>query len=175
MAWRIEMLQGGSTDPEIAGEVRKIARGYDRVMVCLDSNHTHDHVLAELHTYAPLVSIDSYCIVFDTVIEELPATVLKCPPWTRGNSPMTAVASYLSDIADQRVQGRDGKRLAFHIDTTIDSKLLISVAPRGYLRPISGNRSIAVSTDEDLAHHPDESIVVFGHGPHSRVRLARPC
>jgi cephalosporin hydroxylase len=108
-------------------------------MVCLDSNHTHDHVLAELHAYAPLVSIGSYCIVFDTVIEELPATALSDRPWAKGNSPMTAVARYLSDIAEQRVQGRDGKRLAFRIDTTIDSKLLISVAPRGYLRRVPGD------------------------------------
>jgi cephalosporin hydroxylase len=138
MSSRIDMLQGGSTDPEITAEVRKIARGYDRVMVCLDSNHTHDHVLAELHAYAPLVSIGSYCIVFDTVIEELPATVLSDRPWAKGNSPMTAVASYLSGIAEQRVQGQDGKRLAFQIDTAIDSKLLISVAPRGYLHRVPG-------------------------------------
>jgi cephalosporin hydroxylase len=136
MASRIAMLQGESTDPEIIDEVHKIASGYQRIMVCLDSNHTHDHVLAELQAYAPLVSGGSYCIVFDTVIEELPATLLGDRPWAKGNSPMTAVASYLSAIAEQRVEARDGKPLAFEIDTTIDSKLLISVAPRGYLQRV---------------------------------------
>ncbi len=121
MAWGIEMLQVGRETLNCRRGAQDRA-GYDRVMVCLDSNHTHDHVLAELHTFAPLVSIDSYCIVFDTVIEELPATVLGDRPWTRGNSPMTAVASYLSDIADQRVQGW----MASDLPSTLIPRLTVS-------------------------------------------------
>lgn len=137
MSSRIMMLQGSSIAREVIDEVRKVASAYERIIVCLDSNHTHDHVLAELQAYAPLVSVDSYCVVFDTVIEQLPATLLGDRPWTRGNSPMTAAATFLSTLAQNRIDARDGKRLAFEVDTTIDSKLLISVAPRGYLRRVS--------------------------------------
>ena len=48
------------------------AAGKKRVLVCLDSNHTHDHVLAELEAYAPLTTVGSYCVVFDTIVEDLP-------------------------------------------------------------------------------------------------------
>ncbi|MEP6997946.1 MAG: cephalosporin hydroxylase family protein [Betaproteobacteria bacterium] len=136
MSSRIVMLQGSSTAPEIIGEVHRIASAHERIMVCLDSNHTHDHVVAELQAYAPLVCSGSYCIVFDTVIEELPSTLMGDRPWGKGNSPMTAVGRYLSDLSERYVQGRDGGRLAFEVDTSIDSKLLISVARRGYLRRV---------------------------------------
>ena len=68
MASRIQMIQGSSIAPEIVRQVSDIAAGHKTVLVCLDSNHTHDHVLAELESYAPLTSLGSYCIVFDTVI-----------------------------------------------------------------------------------------------------------
>jgi cephalosporin hydroxylase len=137
MSSRIIMLQGSSIAPAIIDEVRKIASPYERIIVCLDSNHTHDHVLSELQAYAPLVSVDSYCIVFDTVIDQLPATLFGDRPWARGNSPMTAATTFLSTLTQHRINARDGKRLAFEVDAAIDSKLLISVAPRGYLRRVS--------------------------------------
>jgi cephalosporin hydroxylase len=136
MSSRIVMLQGSSTAPEIVNQVRMTAGQYERIMVCLDSNHTYDHVFAELQAYAPMVSIGSYCIVFDTVIDELPATLLGDRPWGKGNSPMTAVASYLPMLKERRIEADDGRRLIFEIDRSIDSKLLISVAPRGYLRRV---------------------------------------
>lgn len=72
MASRIQMIQGSSIAPEIIEQVRAVAENYSRVLVCLDSNHTHDHVLAELQAYAPLTSEGSYCVVFDTVVEDMP-------------------------------------------------------------------------------------------------------
>ncbi|MDQ8021344.1 MAG: cephalosporin hydroxylase family protein [Moraxellaceae bacterium] len=122
MASRIKMLQGSSIDPGIVSQVREIASQYSRVLVCLDSNHTHDHVLGELDAYAPLVSPGSYCVVFDTIIEDLPEDSFPDRPWARGNNPKTAVHAYLQSNPD------------FSIDRSMDSKLLISVAPEGYLR-----------------------------------------
>ena len=72
MASRIQMIQGSSIDPEIIAKVQALASSYSRVLVCLDSNHTHEHVLAELNAYAPLTSVGSYCVVFDTIIEDMP-------------------------------------------------------------------------------------------------------
>lgn len=121
MASRIKMLQGSSVDPQIIAEVKKIAAGYKRILVCLDSNHTHEHALAELEAFAPLVTPGSYCVVFDTIIEDLPADSFPDRPWGRGDNPKTAVWEYLKSHPE------------FSIDKSIDHKLLISVAPDGYL------------------------------------------
>jgi Cephalosporin hydroxylase len=122
MAHRIDMIQGSSIAPEIVAEVHKRATGHDRVMVILDSNHTHEHVLAELDAYASLVSPGSYCVVFDTVIEDLPAGMYPDRPWDVGNNPKTAVREFLSRNHD------------FEADEDMEAKLLITVAPGGYLR-----------------------------------------
>jgi cephalosporin hydroxylase len=121
MSSRIQMIQGSSIAPEVLTQVRDIAAGYQRVMVCLDSNHTHDHVLAELEAYAPLTSIGSYCVVFDTIVEDIPADMSADRPWAPGDNPKTAVWEYLEDHSE------------FEVDTSIEHKLLITVAPNGYL------------------------------------------
>ncbi len=92
---RIEMIQGSSVAPEVVGQVRAKASGKKRILVCLDSNHTHEHVLAELQAYAPLVSVGSYCVVFDTVIEKLPREMYPDRPWGPGDNPKTAVQEFL--------------------------------------------------------------------------------
>ena len=125
LRFKMELIEGSSIDPEIVQQVRRHAEPVDRVLVALDSNHTHQHVLAELNGYADLVSIDSYCIVFDTVIEDLPTGSFLDRPWDVGNNPKTAVHEWLESHDE------------FEIDTSIDSKLLISVAPNGYLRRVS--------------------------------------
>ncbi|QIK38959.1 cephalosporin hydroxylase [Caldichromatium japonicum] len=124
MVSRIQMIEGSSIAPEIIEQVKEAARGYQRVLVCLDSNHTHDHVLAELEAYAPLVSLGSYCVVFDTIVEDLPKELFPDRPWGPGNNPKTAVWEYLKNHPE------------FEIDKSIQHKLLITVAPDGYLRRI---------------------------------------
>lgn len=119
---RITLLEGSSIDPAIADQVYRLAEGKRRVLVCLDSNHTHDHVLRELELYSPLVKKDSYLVVFDTAIEDMPAGFVTDRPWGKGNNPKTAVWEFL------RHEDR------FVIDETIPVKLLITVAPDGYLR-----------------------------------------
>lgn len=124
LRFKMELIEGSSIDPEIIQQVRSHADGVDRVLVSLDSNHTHEHVLAELNAYADLVSVGSYCIVFDTVVEDLPAGSFPDRPWDVGNNPKTAVHEWLKSNPD------------FEIDKDIDNKLLISVAPDGYLRRV---------------------------------------
>ena len=125
MAFRIQMLQGSSIAQDIIEQVKVVASKYKRVLVCLDSNHTHEHVLAELEAYAQLTSVDSYCVVFDTIIEDLPKEMFPDRPWGKSNNPKTAVWEYLKSHPE------------FEIDTTIPDKLLITVAPDGFLRRIS--------------------------------------
>lgn len=124
MAKRIAMIQGSSIDPEIVGQVKAKAKGKERILVCLDSNHTHDHVLAELEAYAPLTTVGSYCVVFDTIVEDVPAELIHDRPWAPGNNPKTAVWEYLKSHSE------------FEIDKRYDNKLLVSVAPDGYLKRV---------------------------------------
>jgi cephalosporin hydroxylase len=122
---RIQLIEGSSIDQEVVAQVCEIAAAYSRVLVCLDSMHTHDHVLAELEAYAPLVTPGSYCVVFDTIIEDMPDNVFPDRPWGKGNNPKTAVYEYLKNHSE------------FIIDKSIEYKLLITVAPDGYLKRLN--------------------------------------
>jgi len=122
MIRRIAMIEGSSVAPEVISQVKAKAAGKRSVLVLLDSNHTHDHVLAELEAYANLVTIGSYCVVFDTVIEDLPNDAFQDRPWGKGNNAKTAVWDFLR------------RHPEFEIDKSIQHKLLITVAPDGYLK-----------------------------------------
>jgi cephalosporin hydroxylase len=130
----IEMIEGSSTAKDVVRRVRERALDFSRILICLDSHHTAEHVMGELCAYAPLVTPGSYCVVFDTVIENMPDELYPDRPWRAGNSPMTAVDRFLSELTRGESYAADGRPLAFEIDDKIDSKLMISVAPRGYLR-----------------------------------------
>jgi cephalosporin hydroxylase len=121
MASRIQMIQGSSIASDVVAQVHEIAAGYQHVLVCLDSNHTHAHVLAELEAYAPLTSVGSYCVVFDTIVEDVPADMYPDRPWGPGDNPKTAVREYLKTHKE------------FEIDRSIQHKFVITVAPDGYL------------------------------------------
>ncbi len=120
---RIQMIQGSAINETLVAEVARRAEGKQTIMVCLDSNHTHDHVLRELELYAPFVTVGSYCVVFDTIVEDMPKGAYE-RPWDVGNNPKTAVWAYLKHNNN------------FEIDHQIDNKLLISVAPEGYLKRV---------------------------------------
>lgn len=124
MAAYIEMIQGSSIDSDVVAQVHKRAAEFTKVMVFLDSNHTHDHVLAELNAYAQLVPSGSYCIVYDTLIEDMGEDFYPDRSWGPGNSPKSAVYAYLADHPE------------FEIDKHVDSKLIITVANDGFLRRI---------------------------------------
>lgn len=121
---RITLLEGSSTAPEVIAQIKTIAAN-KKVLVVLDSDHTHEHVLAELRAYAPLVALGSYCVVFDTIIEDMPAALYPDRPWDIGNNPKTAVQAFLDESPD------------FSVDEGIEAKILITVAPGGYLRRVA--------------------------------------
>lgn len=125
LSHKIDMIQGSSISPEVIAKVQAYARDYQRIMVCLDSNHTHKHVLAELRAYAPLTTLGCYCVVFDTFVEDMPTDLFPDRPWAPGDNPKTAVWEYLKSHSE------------FEIDKSIQHKLLITVAPDGFLRRIN--------------------------------------
>ena len=121
---RISMIEGSSLDEAVVKEVYRIAKGKKKVLVALDSTHTHEHVLRELQQYASLVTKGSYIVVFDTIIESMPVDSFPDRPWNKGNNPMTAVQEFLK-CTDR-----------FEVDKETENKLLITVAPTGYLKCI---------------------------------------
>lgn len=122
---RIKLIEGSSVSQEVFKQVSEIALSKKKIIVCLDSNHTHEHVLQELNLFAPLVSKGSYCVIFDTAVEDMPADYdWGIRPWGKGNNPKTAVWEFLK------------KHDEFEIDAAIQGKLLISVAPDGFLKRI---------------------------------------
>lgn len=126
LAKRIRLIEGSSIATDVVNKVNFIAKDKQKVLVFLDSNHTHDHVLAELNSYANLVSVDSYCVVFDTFVEDMPDEYIWVDrPWGKGNNPKTAVWEWLKSNSQ------------FEIDKSIEDKLLVTSAPDGFLRRIS--------------------------------------
>jgi cephalosporin hydroxylase len=124
LAHRVEMIEGSSIAPDVVAAVRAQAPANRKVLVVLDSDHTHRHVLEELAAYSPLVGKGSYVVVLDTIVEDVPEKFVAGRAWARGNNPKTAVHEFL------RGNGR------FQIDAEVQNKLLITVAPDGYLRCI---------------------------------------
>ena len=125
MSGRIDLLQGSSVDPAIIRQVHDYAADFNSILVVLDSNHTHEHVLAELEAYVQLTSVGSYCIVYDTLVEDIPDEYFANRPWGKGDNPKTAVMEFL------------GSHPEFEIDKEIEAKLLITVAPDGFLRRLA--------------------------------------
>ena len=118
------MLEASSIAEDTIRSVKQIAAPYKTVLVFLDSNHTHEHVLAELNAYASLTTVGSYCVVFDTVVEDMPENLFHDRPWGPGDNPKTAVWEYLKTHSE------------FEIDKHLHSKFLITVAPDGFLKRI---------------------------------------
>jgi len=125
MASRIAMVQGSAVAPDVVAQVQAFAKDYRRVMVCLDSMHTHAHVLAELEAYAPLVTPGSYCVVFDTFVDDMPPGFFADRPWDVGDNPKTAVRQWLPSHPE------------FEIDAEMENRLQVTVAPQGFLRRVA--------------------------------------
>lgn len=121
---RITLIEGSSISKKTVKKINSLAKNKAKVMVLLDSKHTHDHVLKELEFYSSLVTKGSYLIVFDTMIEDMPKGFFSNRPWNVGNNPKTAVLKFLK------------KNKRFKIDKTIENKLLITSCPDGYLKCI---------------------------------------
>jgi cephalosporin hydroxylase len=121
---RVKMIEGSSVSQDVVTQVRTLAKGKKKILVILDSNHTHEHALAEMELYHDLVSIGSYLLVFDTIIEDMPPTFSDGKPWNVGDNPKTAVHEFLKTHSN------------FIIEKEVQNKLLITVAPDGYLKRI---------------------------------------
>lgn len=126
---RIDMIQGSSVAEDVVKQVTDTAKKYSKVLVALDSMHTHDHVLKELQYYAPLVSKGSYCLAFDTIIEDLPNDMFPDRPWEHGDNSKTAVRAYLESI-------KGNKDLQFEVDHSYQDKMLVSAIPDGILKRV---------------------------------------
>ena len=126
---RIDMIQGSSVADDVIEQVRNAAKGCKKVLVALDSMHTHDHVLKELQLYAPLVSKGSYCLAFDTIIEDLPNDMFPDRPWEHGDNAKTAVHAFLEGL-------KGNEDLQFEVDRTIENKMLVSAMPNGVLKRV---------------------------------------
>jgi cephalosporin hydroxylase len=136
MSSRIDMLEGSSISKDIISKVTDYAKNFKKVLVILDSNHTHEHVLAELKAYGPLVTKDSFLVVFDTIIEDMPSSYYSDRPWGVGNNPKTAVWEYIDFLAQNKINALDGETLSFQIEKTLEAKLQITFAPDGFLKRI---------------------------------------
>jgi len=136
LAKRIDLVHGSSSDDATLTRVQDRIGDRSPVMICLDSNHTHDHVLAELERYAPLVSVGSYIVVFDTIIEFMPEDAYPDRPWSVGNNAFTAVKAFLEAANAGSVRDKSGNPMMFESDVSIDDRLLITVNPKGYLKRV---------------------------------------
>lgn len=134
MSHMIEMIEGSSIDAEVISQVHDFTNKFKTIMVMLDSNHTHDHVLEELKAYAPLVSPDSYCVVWDSGVEDLPEGFVTDRPWGKGNNPKTALLEYINNLSDGSILATDGLPLKFEIDKEIEHKIAITASADGFLR-----------------------------------------
>ena len=126
----IHLIEGSSIADDVVAQVQQMATQFRRVLICLDSNHTHDHVLAELKAYAHLVTPGSYCIVWDTGVEDFPAGFCADRPWDKGNNPKTAAHEFL-----RHHQQKSGCQ--FEVDKTIEHKITITASPDGFLKRVA--------------------------------------
>jgi cephalosporin hydroxylase len=136
LSHKIEMYQGSSIAPETIEHIKSIAAGYNTVMVFLDSNHTHDHVLSELEFYAPLTSKGSYCAVWDTLVEDMPGDMYPERPWGPGDNPKTAVWEYMRRLKEEGRTASDGEPLTFAYDHRLENKIALTVSRDGFLKRV---------------------------------------
>ena len=125
MSKRIALVEGSAIAEDIVQRVRAEVRDAKSVMVVLDSNHSHAHVRRELELYSPFVTKGSYLVVFDTVVEDMPPELLQGKPWGKGDNAKTAVWEFLK-TTDR-----------FETDRETEGKLLLTVAPDGFLRCVN--------------------------------------
>ena len=123
---RIVWINGSSIDTAILDQAKSLLNGSKQVLLLLDSNHTHEHVLEELRQYSPLVAKGNYIVVGDTVIEDIPYQAHRPRPWGPGNNPETAL--------DQFICEND----RFEVDTEINNKVLLTCNINGYIRCLYG-------------------------------------
>jgi cephalosporin hydroxylase len=125
----ITLVQGSSTDPAIAEQIRTLVKEDMRVMVVLDAHHSRDHVLAELRLYSKLVSVGSYIIVADGIMESLIHAPRAASDWS-WNNPRQAALAFLAESRDFILEEPD---FAFN-EGIVDRR--VTYWPDGFLKKI---------------------------------------
>jgi cephalosporin hydroxylase len=123
---RITLIECDSKAPQTHKVLQEMIGEETNVMVCLDSDHSYAHTLAELRAFARYIPVGGYMIMFDTVCEWLADVPNGHPSWSEDN-PMRAVRDFLAS------QPADGPQ--FEIDKECE-KLLVTFCPNGYLRRV---------------------------------------
>lgn len=136
LSHKIVTIEGSSIASKTFDQVAAHVQGYERIMILLDSNHTHEHVLAELELYAPFTTRGSYCVVWDTGVEDLPDDMCANRPWGKGDNPKTAVWEYMERLSKEGRTAADGGALTFEYDKVIENKITITASPDGFLRRV---------------------------------------
>ena len=117
----IDLIEGSSIEDKVVDQVKKIISQHKRIMVVLDSNHTHEHVLSELEIYSKFVSKDCFLLVLDTVIDDLKVDSTR--PWGPGSSPKSAAKEFMLKTSEDFIN-----------EQSYENRALLSVAPNGYWR-----------------------------------------
>ncbi len=121
---RLVLIEGSSTADGTLAQIKELLGGSRKVLVVLDSYHTHDHVLAELRAFSSLVEKGQYIVCSDTIVEYIPEQSHRVREWGPGNNPATAIKAFLAETD------------RFEVDEKIDHRLLFSCHPGGYLRAV---------------------------------------
>lgn len=126
MASSIALIEGSSVAPETIQKVNAHIMDGASVMVVLDSDHSRNHVLAELRAYCNLVSKGQFLVAADTILGFIPPE--KAPTYyskvlLAGDEPLAAVRAFLAEND------------SFALDP-INGKLIMSSSPHGYLRRV---------------------------------------
>ena len=121
---RITLIEGSSSDPEVFEQISSQIPEGSNILLVLDSNHTHDHVLAELKLWSPLLQKGNFIIVSDTIVEVIPEQKHRPRPWGPGNNPMTGMQEFLES------NGR------FTSSNAYSDRAIVSFNPSGYLKCI---------------------------------------
>ncbi len=119
---RVRFVEGSSTDAATVQQVRDLIPDGARVMVVLDSDHSHAHVLEELRLYGPIVTPGQFLVVSDTIVEDIPPQSHRPRHWGPGDNPKTALQEFLKETD------------AFEEDPWFNGKLLVTSSRGGYLR-----------------------------------------
>jgi cephalosporin hydroxylase len=92
----ISLIEGSSIDSGVIDIVKSHVKPGEKVLVTLDSCHTKSHVLDELKAYSPLVSIDSYIVAMDGIMESVVSAPRAQPDW-EWNNPRQAALEFVKD------------------------------------------------------------------------------
>jgi cephalosporin hydroxylase len=119
----IHLIEGSSVEDQVVNQVKNYVSQHKKIMVVLDSNHTHEHVLSELEIYSKFVTKDCFMLVLDTVIDDL--NIDPDRSWGPGSSPKSAVKEFMSKNSEEFIH-----------EQSYENRALLSVAPYGYWRKI---------------------------------------